>query len=193
MFAQLTWLKMVHIHSTVVNNPDLVRYVCTFLSMQDCATIHLTSRLLSDATRQILHYRVGDMAHSRTHTRVEDILLVLRNVHILDLSDCCGITDVSVLGNVHTLDLSNCQWLTDVSALGTVHTLNLSHCRRVPNISTLSNVHTLHVTTCINMDTADISALDGVHLLHLSYYDKMFHIKYYRDRGGFFTLSLADL
>ena len=53
-------------------------------------------------------------------------LIMLGNIHTLNLERCENITDVSALGNVHILNLSRCYNITDVSALGNVHTLDLS-------------------------------------------------------------------
>ena len=48
-------------------------------------------------------------------------------VHILNLSDCDKIPDVSALINLHILNLTRCN-ITDLSTLRNIHTLNLSEC-----------------------------------------------------------------
>ena len=88
-----------------------------------------------------------------------------RNVHILHLNFCRGITDVSALGKVHTLDLYG-TYVTDVSALGNVNTLNIDGCTGITDVSALGNVHTLDLASCTGI--TDVSALGNVHTLDLS-------------------------
>ena len=43
----------------------------------------------------------------------------------------------------HILDLSYCDKITDVSMLGNVHKLNVYYCANIKNISMLRNIHML--------------------------------------------------
>lgn len=62
----------------------------------------------------------------------------LSSVHILNLSKNMNLVDVSPLSNnIHILDISSCEYLVDVSGLGRVHTLNLSRCKRVVDVNAL--------------------------------------------------------
>jgi hypothetical protein len=70
---------------------------------------------------------------------------IFDNVHILNLSYCNYITDVSMLGSIYTLDISNCKNIVDVSNLGSVHTLNIASCDNIKNISMLTGVQILNL------------------------------------------------
>ena len=83
-------------------------------------------------------------------------------------------------GGPHILDLSHCDKLTNVSALeGCIglHTVNLFGCNKLTNVSALKGcigLHTLNLSYCVEL--TDVSALEGcigLRLLDLSYCDKL--------------------
>jgi len=101
--------------------------------------------------------------HSR-YTTISD-LTPLRNVRILDLTDCFYIMDVSVLQNVEEINLSYCYRLTDVSPLRNARKVILKCCYGITDVSSLQNVDTLDLHTCINV--TDVSKLTNVRKLCL--------------------------
>lgn len=78
----------------------------------------------------------GDNWRCRRYLRPQEVS-ALRNVPWLDLSQCNGVTDVSLLGGHNTLSLRSCQKISDVSSLGSVERLDLAGCSRVVDVSAL--------------------------------------------------------
>ena len=104
------------------------------------------------------------MSNYSRYTTISDIT-PLRNVRILDLTDCFYITDVSALNNVEEINLSYCYRLTDVSALRNARKVILKCCYGITDVSSLQNVDTLDLHTCINV--TDVSKLTNVRNLCL--------------------------
>src|SRR5271170_5008757 len=55
---------------------------------------------------------------------------IFGNIHILDMSHCYGITNITALKGIHSLDMSFCIGITDITALKGIHTLNISGCNQ---------------------------------------------------------------
>lgn len=73
---------------------------------------------------------------------------MFEKIQILNLSNCCNITDVSSLKNTQIIDISHCIKINDISMLISVNNLNLEHCKKITNISNLTNIEYLNICFC---------------------------------------------
>jgi hypothetical protein len=92
---------------------------------------------------------------------------VFTNIYYLDLSFCKFI-DISKIRNVHILNLSNCPYVEDLSTLRDVYVLNLSWCY-ISNFGALSNIRFLSLRSSCTDDISALGNIDTLDTLDLSF------------------------
>ena len=183
---------------SVINDPYMVKNICSFLDYDDKKEFTLISKIIYNASKLVYHDFIYDikrfdiLPYEYKLRRVRKIKnyngeiiesKILENMYTVTCNT--DIKDISMLGNIHILNLSSCRKIKDVSMLGNVHTLDLSF-TDIKDVSMLGNVHILNLNGCKNI--TDISSLGNIHTLDLRWCK---NIKGVSKLGDDHTLNLS--
>jgi hypothetical protein len=152
--CQLTSLNQCHslvcydirfesnIHVSDVFDFDSIEY----LNFRGCANINLSRAFSSSSSSS--SRRIKYLALSDTEDTVQDTNIhYLKDIAMLNLSDCQYLSNISSLINVFDLNLQGNSRIKDVSCLknSRIYRLNISHCNGIEDISALSDIPVLNV------------------------------------------------